>query len=294
MARGKARGRGVHGPKRQLDRKGGGQDTSGRWLGTYADMVTLVLAFFVILFSMSQIDVESFRAFVRGLADPFGNPAFDESVLDDAPSIVGDEFQGFEDVKLPTMDADDEEDEEQQQEEALTVSIQGLEETLAEIEEALAAADLDPGIVEGEIDHRGLVLTIGTDAVLFDTASTEISDTGRRLIAALAPVLRGISNEIKVDGHTDDVPLNRNGYTNWNLSTDRAVAVLNILHGAHGVEPHRLSATGYGEYRPRATNADAHGRSRNRRVEIIIAVPEDEELSEEALESLEQRAEESE
>lgn len=268
MARGKARGRETHGPKRGGG-SGGGGDDSQRWLTTYSDMVTLVLAFFVILFSLSQIDVQAFQNFLRGLESAFGNPAYSNSLLDGAPAIVGDSFGGSEGDF-----ADDAQTAAEQAAEELRVNIEGLQDTAQQIEEALREAGLE-GVVGSEIDHRGLVLTIGTDAVLFSTGSTELSEQGRSIIAAIAPILNTVPNDVRVDGHTDNVPLRRPGYTNWNLSTDRSVAVLNLLHLDHRIEPSRLAATGYGEFRPRAGNETDQGRAMNRRVEIIVAVPGD-------------------
>jgi chemotaxis protein MotB len=264
MARGKARGRDAHGPKRGGD--GGGGDADGmRWLATYGDMVTNLLGFFVILFSFSQLDVQQFEQFLAGLEEVFDNPAYQQSILDGGLSIVDNGIGPGQDEpgQGPTPAPDD----------ALEVSIEGLRETAAQIEAALQAAGLE-GVVQYKIDHRGLVLTIGTDAVLFATGSTQLSPQGRHLIAQFAPVLADVPNDIRVEGHTDDVPLSRNGYTNWNLSTDRAVAVLDLLHQAHGLDPQRLVAVGYGEFRPIAGNESAEGRSTNRRVEIIVAVPE--------------------
>jgi len=257
MARGKARGRDSHGPKRG---QGGGDGDGGgdRWLATYGDMVTLLMAFFVILFSFSQIDAAKFDSFVDGLSDTFGSRG---GILDGGEGIIIDG-----EVVDPT-------DPEQAEAEALEVSIEGLRETGSEIEQALTDAGMG-GIVDYKIDHRGLVLTIGTDAVLFETGSTELSPTGRELIAQIAPVLNRVPNDIRIEGHTDNVPLSRNGYTNWNLSTDRAVAVLSLLHGLHGVDPKRLVAVGYAEFRPISSNDFPEGRATNRRVEIIVAVPE--------------------
>lgn len=260
MARGKAAGRTMHGPKRG-SASGGGGDDSQRWLATYSDMVTLVLAFFVILFSLSQVDVESFKQFLRGLESSFGNPAYSNSLLDGAPSIVGDGFEGTEP-----------DDEPMSREDEIAVSIEGLEDTAEQLQEALAEAGME-GVIDFELDHRGLVLTIGTDAVLFSTGSTTLSDRGRAIIAAIAPIMGEVPNDIKVEGHTDNVPLSRASYTNWNLSTDRAVAVLNLLWLDHSIDPSRLVASGYGEFRPRASNDTDQGRAMNRRVEIIIAVP---------------------
>ena len=263
MARGKARGRESHGPKRGGGGGGDGDGGDSRWLTTYGDMVTNLLGFFVILFSMSEINPESFKGLVEGLSETtFGNNAASTGQI----TIDGQVVEAV--VSNP---------EGQTPEEAaaaeLKVSIEGLQETGARVEQALAAAGMG-GLVDYKIDHRGLVITIGTDAVLFETGSTELSPRGRDLLAQIAPVLSRVPNDIRVEGHTDNVPLDRAGYTNWNLSTDRAVAVLNLLHEVHGVDPARLVAVGYGEFRPVSGNESAEGRAANRRVEIIVAVPE--------------------
>jgi chemotaxis protein MotB len=261
MARGKARGHGQHGPARGGGGRGGGGggggDDSQRWLTTYGDMVTNLLGFFVILFSFSQVNPQAFGEFVEGLAETtFQNTAAESGKLNGGAGL---EVEG----QTPEEAAAEE----------LKVSIEGLREAAVEIESALSAAQMG-GLVNYKIDHRGLVITIGTDAVLFETGSTELSASGRALLATMAPVLAKVPNDIRVEGHTDDVPLDRGGYSNWNLSTDRAVAVLNLLYQVHQVDPNRLVAVGYGEFRPVAGNESPQGRASNRRVEIIVAVPE--------------------
>ena len=264
MARGKARGRENHGPKRGGGGGGDGGDSGdARWLTTYGDMVTNLLGFFVILFSMSSINPEAFKGLVEGLAESTfqNNAAHNGQITIDGqivnPVVANPEGQTPEEIAAAE----------------LKVSIEGLQETGTRVEQALAAAGMG-GLVDYKIDHRGLVLTIGTDAVLFETGSTELSARGRELLAQIAPVLARVPNDIRVEGHTDNVPLNRAGYTNWNLSTDRAVAVLNLLHEAHGLDPARLVAVGYGEFRAISGNENPEGRAANRRVEIIVAVPE--------------------
>ena len=112
---------------------------------------------------------------------------------------------------------------------------------------------------------------VATDDVLFPSGSTEISAKGRAIIDVIGPSLAAIGNPVQIEGHTDTVPLvGRPGYDNWNLSTDRAVRVLHLLVDSHGLAPGRMVALGYGEHRPRDDNDTAEGRSRNRRIEIVI------------------------
>ena len=121
-----------------------------------------------------------------------------------------------------------------------------------------------------EIDSRGLVVAIATDGVLFESGEFQIEEIGREIVAVIGPILAEFDNQILVEGHTDTVPLNNDGYTNWNLSSDRALAILAVLGSEYQIDPTRLSATGYGEYRPKASNESPEGRGANRRVELVI------------------------
>jgi chemotaxis protein MotB len=283
MPRGKAFSRFSPG-RRGGRRRGDDEDDSNRWLGTYGDAVTLLMAFFVMLYAMSQIDQVKFEAFVEGLRVPFGNASSVE-MLDGQPAIVGEagaEVPSVETgavtnpgpdplvpqpiepvVPLRPVQAD-------QEERPPAQDLDQLREVQAQIAANLEAQGLS-GVAELELDHRGLVVSISADEVLFATGSTEISDLGRRVIRAVARPLEATSNDLVIEGHTDNVPLNRGGYTNWNLSTDRAVAVLSTLYSDVGIEERRLGAAGYGEFRPREPNTSPENRSLNRRVDILIA-----------------------
>ena len=128
------------------------------------------------------------------------------------------------------------------------------------------------GNVDFEITSRGLVIAIATDHVLFASGSAEFGGDGEAIIEAIAPTLQTFNNQILVEGHTDTVPLDRAGYDNWNLSSDRALAVLKALAKWEGIDPARLVATGYGEYHPRASNETDQGKAANRRVELVVVV----------------------
>jgi chemotaxis protein MotB len=129
-------------------------------------------------------------------------------------------------------------------------------------------------LVELRREERGLVVSIASDDVLFALGSTRIDAVGRQVIAVVARTLDGFPNPLLVEGHTDNVPLDRAGYTNWNLSTDRAVAVLSRMIEQHGLPPDRVAASGYGEYHPLESNDTSSGRARNRRVDIVVLVEE--------------------
>ena len=237
-------------PRRRKKDAGGGQG----WILTYGDMVTLLMAFFVMLFAMSEVKQDSFEAFLRGLA-PFDNPNADTT-----PDLVA---IGEPAAPLPAIVPGGRPGQEGSGSAAEDARALG-----AQVRDATAAAGV-PGSVQLQIEPKGLSLVIETDDVLFASGSSEVTPRGRQILAALAPVLAARAEDVDVEGHTDDVPLDRGGYTNWNLSTDRAVAVVDLLAGA-GVPPQRLSARGFGEHDPRDAGGTAEARARNRRVEIVL------------------------
>ena len=267
---------------------GGGADS--RWLITYGDLVTLLMAFFIALYGISHSDSKKFNDFLKGLG-AFGNPAAANSgILKGGPSIVG-VGTGVGQAKpgsvtvgssggtalgaggTPSVGS-------------VTVTAstlasgavgattlhagQGdLAAVASNIQQALQAAGLASSVTF-TVETRGLVATIATDHVLFDTGSFQVNAAGERIIAAIAPTLVRLTNPVLIEGYTDNVPLDSNGYTTWNLSTDRAVAVLQTLQTTFGIDPTRLSGAGYGQYHPLASDATAQGRAANRRVQIVI------------------------
>ena len=262
-------------PKRD---DGGEADDSTRWLGTYGDAITLLMAFFVMLYAMSEVDAQKFEAFVRGLQDPFGNTAASDGILDASSGIVGDAgaavpqevLQDITEALDPAAAAGQAAGTPAQQDDLPPIDdMAQLEAVQQAIAESLAAAGLED-LASFRFDGRGLVLSLATDNVLFDSGSTAISPLGRDLLAAVAGPLGEFDNDVFVEGHTDDVPVGRADYTNWNLSTDRAVAVVSLLAGEHAVSPDRLGAAGYGEFRPRVPNDNDRHRAANRRVDVLV------------------------
>jgi chemotaxis protein MotB len=147
-----------------------------------------------------------------------------------------------------------------------------LEKQSSEYEKMAAAlrGEIESGRVE-LTDLRGKMTVKMKDKILFSSGSATIGKDGKAALAAVAEVLRGIQGKVfRVEGHTDNVPLGRGAYTNWELSTARALAVVRYLQD-QGVDPTRLAAAGYGEFKPIAPNDTADGRSQNRRIEIVLA-----------------------
>jgi chemotaxis protein MotB len=148
-----------------------------------------------------------------------------------------------------------------------------LEKTSGEYEKMAAAlrGQIDTGRVE-LTELRGRMTVKMKDKVLFSSGSATLGKDGKDALAAVAAVLRGVQGKVvRVEGHTDDVPLGRGAFaTNWELSVARALAVVRFLQQS-GVDPTRLAAAGYGEFQPIAANDTPEGRSQNRRIEIVLA-----------------------
>jgi chemotaxis protein MotB len=227
-------------------------DTGPGWLATYGDLVTLLFAFFVMLFAISSVESEKFEAFVSGLGH-FDNAAAEPGIWD----VTGASSRFA--VDPSTGDAG-------QKDAART------EAELEQIEDEIIQAAEAAGVLDSlsfRPDARGIAAAITTDQVLFATGSTELTSAGRRLLDGVADVLARLPYDVTIEGHADSVPLDRSGYTNWNLSTDRAVSVVHHLIG-QGIGTQRLAAAGFADQRPTDPTETADARTKNRRVEIVI------------------------
>jgi chemotaxis protein MotB len=262
---------------------GGGGHGGGdaRWLVTYADLLTLLMVLFLVLWVISTIDLKKFEEFKQGLG-AFGNPAAAETVPSPggaSPPVSGElAGPGTADPAAPTTAPTTTAP-------ATTTTLAATEATppmgppvldagglaaaVVDVEAAIAAAGL-PDIVEVTSEERGLVVRIASDDVLFDSASATVTAAGAGILAVVAPSLLGFSNQIVVEGHTDHRPLRREGYDNWDLSVDRAVSVIKLLRDHFGLQPERLAAAGYGDQRPLELGDEATALARNRRVEIVV------------------------
>jgi len=146
----------------------------------------------------------------------------------------------------------------------------------AEIEDALQEEGMLSNI-EIEVRPEGLVITLDqrSPAVFFDSGNDQIKKLGRPIIDQIGKFIKRLPNEIRVHGHTDNRPINTPKFpSNWELSTARAISVLRHLQKVTGFSPDRFSAAGYGPYRPIDSNDTKYGRSRNRRVEIVLVRPD--------------------
>lgn len=239
-----------------------------RWLITYADMITLLMVLFIVLYSIGQVDLAKFEKLRVGLPNSGGKPIAGPGPLDGGPSVLGGPSL-IKETPL-TQDAATALREKQMQEKAFREDQKELRQTKDEITKELAAVGLSDAVLF-RLEARGLIVVIASDRVLFDTGSDIISAAGTEVLDHLIGPISMVDNRVSVEGHTDNTPIHGGGRfpTNWELSTARATSVARHIE-QRGVSSPRLSAVGYGEYSPTASNDTDEGRTANRRVEIVV------------------------
>jgi chemotaxis protein MotB len=253
-----------------------------RWLVSYADMVTLLMCLFIVLFAMSQVDKTKFAALASGLSASFGAPITvmpgntpEGSVLDALPAPV-DLAAGIAPQQKAAQADVDAAAAQAAAERAKRVAseAQGAYDELAaardKINAALTAAGY-PDAARYQIDERGLVVHIVADAVLFDAEEAVLRPEGKAILDAAAPTLATLPNMLRVEGHANHLAVSKGGPwpSNWELSAYRATTVLRYLAGDGLPEP-RMYAAGYGSTQPLVPITDPTAISVNRRVDIVV------------------------
>ena len=218
-------------------------ETAGmmRWLLTYADMITLMLALFIILFAMSTISRVKVQEFARLVSGGFDNVWS----VNQPPNGGANGSQSFNaSANIPAI----------QQELQQYVQSHNLQNQ-----------------VQVHMDKRGLVITLLSDKSYYNSGSAELRPETAKIIDNIYGFIKKNSNLIRVEGNTDNVPIDTAQYpTNWELSVARAVGVVRHLVEDDGMNPGRISAAGYGEFRPRVPNDTDADRQQNRRVDIVL------------------------
>lgn len=224
---------------------GGGHDAAGmmRWLLTYADLITLLMVFFVVMYAMSKADVAKFNALRSSLASALNS---------DGSSIF--QEQGTQPVnQVIAKDGSTKETEEFQ-----------------EMIRKIQATVKDPKSVNFIVDERGLTIRY-LDSTLFDLGQANLRPASFPLLDAVGGALKNSGKYIRIEGYTDDLPINTPQFpSNWELSAARSIAVTRYLIDRHGLNPWYLASLGYGEYHPLYPNVSEENRSKNRRVDIVI------------------------
>jgi chemotaxis protein MotB len=256
-----------------------------RWLVSYADMMTLLMVLFIVMFALSEVNQRKFDVFKVGLHAGFGSPqtmlSGGSDVLDAGGAVAPDTppVPATTDGGSGGTNANSWKDVSQNRVGQLVTATQEaqLRQEVARLEaakKALQAALTRAGVPKGatfRFDERGLVVTIATDKLLFDSGSSGLLPQGRRILDALEPTLARLPNRLSIDGHTNWLPIATSRFpSNWELSTDRATGVLRYLSRPGGIPPARMSATGYADTQPLLPRADPRAVTGNRRVEIVV------------------------
>lgn len=237
-----------------------------RWLVSYADFITLLFAFFVVMYSISSLNEGKYRVLSDTLVAAFDTvPKTMQPVqvgvegLTGEPTIIQPEKVRPAVTEEPVLEAPPETDP--------MVDI-------ASDFERLMLPYIKQDVIRVKRDNFWVEVELNTN-FLFASGSAELEDEARPLLGRLAEVLKKYPNLVQVEGFTDNVPIDTDAYpSNWELSAARAASVVHLFMNV-GVEPERMAAVGFGEYHPIAENTTPEGRNRNRRVAVVVLADAD-------------------
>lgn len=270
------------------------------WMVTFSDLMSLLLCFFVLILSMAEVDIIKYKQLADSMSEAFGvqrelelesipkgtsvvstefRPGIpDETIVDIVQQVTTDQTRNSLRIGNPDSPEADEKD---IRDEVLT-----YDEVMALIKETQLDAEmlrrlLQTEIKEGQIDVESTARTILIrirEKGSFASGSALLNSSFVGVIDKIANALTQIEGRIAVEGHTDDVPINTFAYpSNWDLSSARSVAVVRRMLDISPLRPTRITASGFADTRPQAINTSAEGRARNRRVEIVVKQPLDDE-----------------
>ena len=250
-----------------------------RWLVSYADFITLLFAFFVVMYAISSVNEGKYRVLSDTMVEAFSERLSEKEQME-VPLLTADPREGGmlnrgEDI-LPQETSDSgliDIGEFPEQPKAATPSdIEPADDRLW-----VVASNLDSSL-QGFIDKKLVKVNLQGDKIevqfssklLFESGSARLSSQARKAFRDIAIIVKPLKNSIFVEGHTDNVPIKTLAFpSNWELSAARAASVVEYL-SRQGLDPRRLAAIGYGEYRPISDNDNEEGRSKNRRVTLVL------------------------
>lgn len=240
-----------------------------RWLLTYADMITLLLALFVILFAISTINGKKFLAFELGVTSTFSDKAVTTSsggngLLPKENSLLDNQGTTATTLLPPPQEVST----------SPSVAASAPSETLAEIASKITRALRTAGLSQyasTTVDSQGVVVQMLAEKTYFATDSATLGSIGDQVVDTIAGVVKEVPNDVEVQGYTNDLPVTGGTYSsNWELSAVRAVNVVRRLATVDGIASTRLSATGFGTTHPVVPNTTAANRAENRRVDVVV------------------------
>lgn len=243
-----------------------------RWLVSYADFITLLFAFFVVLYSSSQVDKRRVGklamaiqvAFQQMGAFPTSNTKLPLSETESMP------FQDVQAIENVTRSQDLQRFVQPQDGTLSNAVLPGQIRGIQEAIEKAMAPEIRRHVVEIKQQREGLVISL-REMGFFDSGSATLRRSSADAIERLLAVLKDRPEMLRIEGHTDNIPIHNAQFkSNWELSTARAMELLRIFISDYKLAPERLTVSGYGEYHPVDTNDTSEGRSHNRRVDIVV------------------------
>ncbi len=221
----------------------GVHENQERWLLTYADLITLLLAFFIVMYSMSKIDAKKFGAVTNALSGALRGTDLAQR---EREVFASDRLLGGGPLKTGELRL-------MQQQLQQQVKKQSMESS-----------------VSAEVTERGLVISV-KDATLFDEGRADLNPKALSVLRVIGAEIKDVSNHLRVEGYTDNRAINTLRFpSNWELSASRATSVLRFLVDSAGCAPQRISALGFGEYRPIVPNDTPEHMAQNRRVDVVL------------------------
>lgn len=214
-----------------------------RWLVSYADFITLLFAFFVVMYSVSSTNEGKLKAAADSISQAF-NPVIamsaspiriDPKITSELHNVIHPDFKVYQ-----------------------------------RIQDAVRESGEWGDRVQVTVEKRGIVIRVA-DTVIFDTGKAEIRSEAKEVLRKVGHIMATLNSQVRVEGHTDNVPIKTAHYpSNWELSTDRASGIVRYFIDDAKMAPERLSAAGYSEFKPISENDTPDGRAKNRRVDIVI------------------------
>jgi chemotaxis protein MotB len=221
------------------------KENSERWLLTYSDLITLLMIFFIILYSMSTTDAKKFEDLTGALKKAFNNGAYQMVTIGGSPGSPG--------AKPGTMPSEK----------------QMADQLRSQLAKLLKMVGLPQNVVTIGMSQEGIVISISGN-LLFYPGNVGLKPDSSVLLGRIAQALHSMPNQVRVEGNTDNQA--QPGMSNWTLSSLRAVSIVEFLQG-NGVVSTRLQAEGLGQYKPVASNALPEGRAKNRHADIVVLYP---------------------
>lgn len=258
-------------------------NSSGGWIVTFADLMSLLLTFFILLLSFSKMDIKKYEMMAMAMAQSFGIEALTAEnktggaiIFAEAPEIptpattdqeeLEKEFEDFDDSEIEMLEEPDEKQDDVTQ---IDPNIDKLTESLVDALET----EILSNALSVSYDSQKVVVRF-SEATTFPSGSEELKDEMFPILEKIEEVLATCEGEIIVSGYTDNLPVNSSRYrSNWDLSAARAVSVVHQLIFNNKVDANRVSAAGRAETNPLAENDTAENRAKNRRVEISVFDP---------------------